>query len=171
MRASFEIMNRRIVRNDSWRSAESSLRLNQDILPAKIEIKPEVSGPPVQKLGSHHSSDSLDKHEGDYGATAKTVLVQKLNLEQQPLKGHNSEIMSNKWGSSQELAVKREEGSKLMTVYATMEAEKPLVVEEGKSPVKTRGSSPKRKSVLSRASKVSPEGAPGSPPKLRYKHH
>ena len=87
------------------------------------------------------------------------------------MRGTSSEIMSNKYANQQEMAVKRDEGSRLVTVYATMEADEAPEVVDSLSPVKTRGSSPKRKSVLSRNSKASPDGVSGSPPKVRHKHH
>ena len=87
MRTSFEIKNRRIiVSNDSWQSSNNSMRLNQDIMSAKIESCFLNDGPPeaiiIPTQGPQSSSSfgeppGFDR-VGDYTIGPNTILVQKL---------------------------------------------------------------------------------------------
>ena len=83
MRTSFEIKNRRIiVSNDSWQSSNNSMRLNQDIMSAKIdscfnEGPPEAIIIPTQGAQSSSSfgePPGFDKI-GDYTIGPNTILV------------------------------------------------------------------------------------------------
>ena len=145
-----------MISNDSWQSS-GSLRLNQDIMSAKIEGNLDISNAIHIPTNNGQSSSSLGERGGDYQAAVRdNIMVQKLNSidtsqRAKLLKSdHNTIKITKNQGELHD-----SKGNNKITVFATVDADNLKI--EGVSPSLTRGTSPKRKSVLSRNSKASPK--------------